>query len=42
MEWKERCDFCQEWNTVEVNFREEISLEELGLSQAPVYTIRPS
>ncbi len=42
IEWKERCDACHEWNTVEVNFREEISLEELGLSQAPVYTIRSS
>jgi lipopolysaccharide biosynthesis regulator YciM len=40
MEWTDRCTECQEWNTVEVNFREEISPEELGLSSAPVYTIR--
>ncbi len=40
MEWAARCAGCGEWNTIEVNFREEISLEELGLSPAPVYTIR--
>lgn len=39
-EWAERCAACGEWNTVEVNFREELPLEELGLSPAPVYTIR--
>jgi lipopolysaccharide biosynthesis regulator YciM len=37
MEWTARCPACDEWNTVEVNFREEISLEELGLSPAPIY-----
>lgn len=37
-EWSERCARCGEWNTVEVNFREEIALDELGLSHAPVYT----
>ena len=40
MEWIDRCPACGEWNSVEVNFREEISLEELGLSPAPVYTSR--
>jgi lipopolysaccharide biosynthesis regulator YciM len=39
-EWAARCPGCGEWNTIEVNFREEISLEELGLSPAPVYTAR--
>lgn len=38
--WTPRCSDCGTWNTVEVDFREEISLEELGLSPAPVYTIR--
>jgi predicted ATP-dependent serine protease len=38
MEWTDRCEGCGEWNSVEVNFREEISLEELGLAPAPVYT----
>ena len=40
MEWTERCGACGEWNTVEVNFREEIPLEELGLAPAPIYTVR--
>lgn len=39
-DWAPRCAHCGEWNTVEVDFREEISLEELGLSPAPVYTSR--
>ena len=37
-DWTDRCEACGEWNTVEVNFREEISLEELGLAPAPIYT----
>ena len=37
-EWNDRCPSCGEWNTIEVNFREEIPIEELGLSVAPVYT----
>ena len=36
--WGASCSACGEWNTVEVNFREEIPLEELGLSPAPIYT----
>ncbi|HEX6850893.1 MAG TPA: tetratricopeptide repeat protein [Candidatus Polarisedimenticolaceae bacterium] len=39
-EWNDRCESCGEWNCVEVNFREEISPEDLGLSRAPVYTAR--
>jgi lipopolysaccharide biosynthesis regulator YciM len=39
-EWSDRCAVCGEWNVVEVNFREEISFEDLGLSPAPVYTSR--
>jgi lipopolysaccharide biosynthesis regulator YciM len=39
-DWAERCASCGEWNAVEVNFREEISADELGLSAAPVYTAR--
>ena len=41
MEWTSRCDGCGEWNAVEVNFREEIALEELGLAPAPMYSSRP-
>jgi len=40
MDWSERCAACGEWNTVEVNFREEASTDELGLAPAPVYTAR--
>ena len=39
-DWAPRCGRCGEWNTVEVDFREEISLEELGLAPAPVYSTR--
>lgn len=39
-EWSARCAHCGEWNTVEVDFREEISLDDLGLAPAPVYTAR--
>jgi lipopolysaccharide biosynthesis regulator YciM len=38
MEWTDRCSRCSDWNTVEVNFREEIPFEELGLAPAPIYT----
>jgi lipopolysaccharide biosynthesis regulator YciM len=40
MEWVDRCPGCGEWNVTELNFREEMSLEELGLPPAPVYTAR--
>lgn len=38
LEWVHRCRACGTWNTVEVNFREEIPLEDLGLAPAPIYT----
>ena len=38
MEWSSRCPACRSWNRIEVNFMEEISLEELGLSPAPIYS----
>ena len=40
LQWTHRCPACGEWNTVEVDFREEISLEALGLAPAPVYESR--
>lgn len=40
VEWTDRCGRCAEWNAVEVNFREEMSAEELGLPPAPVYSSR--
>ncbi len=38
MEWIHRCPACGSWNTVEVNFRQEIPLEDLGLARAPIYS----
>ena len=38
VEWSDRCTQCGTWNAIEVALREEISLEELGLSPAPVYS----
>jgi lipopolysaccharide biosynthesis regulator YciM len=40
IEWTDRCTSCGEWNTTDLNFREEMSIEELGLPPAPVYTAR--
>ena len=36
----DRCGACGEWGTVETDFREEMSIEELGIPPAPVYTSR--
>lgn len=40
LDWHPSCAACGEWNAVEVNFREEISLDDLGVSSAPIYTSR--
>jgi len=40
MEWAPRCPACSEWNSIEVNFREEMTLDQLGLAPAPIYTAR--
>ena len=37
-EWSDRCPKCEEWNTVEIDFREDMSLQELGISRAPIYS----
>lgn len=36
--WTDYCERCGEWNSVVVDFQEERPIEELGISQAPVYT----
>jgi len=41
VEWQDRCPACGEWNSVEIDFREEISLDELGIAPAPIYSVRP-
>ncbi len=38
-EWNDRCEGCGAWSTIEVDFREEMELSELGLAPAPVYTV---
>ncbi|MFQ5763545.1 MAG: tetratricopeptide repeat protein [Rhodospirillales bacterium] len=38
--WHDRCPACGQWNAIEIDFRENVSLEELGISTAPVYTAR--
>ena len=38
MEWTGRCESCHSWNQVHVNFVEEIPIDELGVSHAPIYT----
>jgi len=36
-DWRDRCDDCGSWNSVELNFElEKFSAEDLGLRQAPV------
>lgn len=37
-EWSDRCPKCEEWNTVEIDFREDLSLQELGITRAPIYS----
>ena len=39
MEWAPRCTGCGEWNSVEVNFHEEITFEELGLPNSVINDI---
>jgi predicted Zn-dependent protease len=37
-DWRDYCENCGSWNSVELNFQEEqISAEELGLAEAPVW-----
>ena len=38
-DWVDYCSRCGEWNSVQVNFREERPVEELGLPTAPVYSV---
>ncbi len=36
--WVDRCSLCGEWNQIVLDFGEDPSLEELGLSTGPVYS----
>ncbi len=37
-DWYDRCPECGDWNNIEIDIKENISYEELGISAAPVYT----
>jgi lipopolysaccharide biosynthesis regulator YciM len=37
-EWSDRCPKCERWNTIEIDFREDVSLQDLGIVRAPVYS----
>ena len=37
-EWSDRCPKCEDWNSVEIDFREDLTLKELGISSAPIYS----
>jgi lipopolysaccharide biosynthesis regulator YciM len=37
-EWSDRCPKCEEWNSIEIDFREDLSLQELGITRAPIYS----
>ena len=36
--WVDRCENCGEWNTITLDFREDRTVEELGISPTPVYS----
>ncbi len=35
-EWSDRCPRCRAWNSVEINFKEEMSEDDLGLKVSPI------
>lgn len=37
-QWLDRCETCGEWNSVEIELREDRSLEEQGFPSSPVYS----
>ena len=39
--WRDLCDTCGEWNTIQLDLKEQLTLEELGISPAPVYNAEP-
>jgi len=36
--WRDRCEACGEWSSVEMDLREARSLEEMGVASTPVYS----
>jgi len=39
--WRDFCETCGEWNTVQLDLKEHLTLEEMGISPAPVYHAEP-
>ena len=39
--WRDFCETCGEWNSVQLELKEQRTLEELGISSAPVYQSEP-
>jgi lipopolysaccharide biosynthesis regulator YciM len=37
--WRDFCDTCGEWNSIQIDLKEQLTLEEMGLSSAPVYDV---
>ncbi len=39
--WRDLCDTCGEWNAIQLDLKEQLTLEEMGISPAPVYNAEP-
>jgi lipopolysaccharide biosynthesis regulator YciM len=36
--WSDRCERCRTWGNMELDFRTELTPDEMGLAEAPVYS----
>jgi len=37
--WRDHCETCSEWNTIQLDLKEQLTVEEMGISSAPVYNV---
>jgi lipopolysaccharide biosynthesis regulator YciM len=37
--WRDFCDTCGEWNSIQLDLKEQLTVEEMGISSAPVYNV---
>ncbi len=37
--WRDLCEACGEWNSIHLDLKEQLTLEEMGISSAPVYHV---
>ncbi len=37
--WRDLCETCREWNSIQLDLKEQLTLEEIGISSAPVYNV---